>query len=252
MPNQEQLKELAENIGKMEIGLDDTFRFKCHGCGKCCKNREDILLNARDLFNLARYLKMKPEGVVRKYCESYIGTSSKIPIVRLRPIGVNKLCPFLRDNGCEVHAAKPSVCALYPLGRFAKTPNNEIGVTPGDKLEIGFLLMPVECGGHRSNTVRGWLESFGIPIDDPFFALWYESVINLGTYIRKLEKQKIPTAAFNAVWTVAYRCLYLEYDIKQDFMPQFQSKLVRMKTTLDILERKAIQPFLKGEMPDEP
>ena len=23
----------------------ETFRFRCRQCGKCCKNREDILLN---------------------------------------------------------------------------------------------------------------------------------------------------------------------------------------------------------------
>lgn len=28
---------------------DDTFRFGCDCCGKCCRNRSDILLNAYDI-----------------------------------------------------------------------------------------------------------------------------------------------------------------------------------------------------------
>ena len=43
------LKEIADNLDKMKIGLDDTFKFNCTMCGKCCKNREDILLTPRDL-----------------------------------------------------------------------------------------------------------------------------------------------------------------------------------------------------------
>ena len=51
-------EEMVNNIDKYLIGLDDTFSFKCRGCGKCCKNREDILLNTRDLFNIAATLKL--------------------------------------------------------------------------------------------------------------------------------------------------------------------------------------------------
>ena len=54
----ERLKNIAENYERMIIGLDDTFRFHCTRCGKCCINREDILLNALDVYNLAKELKV--------------------------------------------------------------------------------------------------------------------------------------------------------------------------------------------------
>lgn len=38
------IKELKEQLGYEEIGLDDTFTFHCTQCGKCCIHREDILL----------------------------------------------------------------------------------------------------------------------------------------------------------------------------------------------------------------
>ena len=40
-------KEFRKDIDYMmshKMGLDDTFRFHCKACGKCCKNREDVLL----------------------------------------------------------------------------------------------------------------------------------------------------------------------------------------------------------------
>ena len=32
------------------VSSDDTFRFHCTQCGKCCTERDDILLTPRDLF----------------------------------------------------------------------------------------------------------------------------------------------------------------------------------------------------------
>ena len=113
-------KELLDNIDKLAIGLDETFQFHCTQCGECCVNREDILLNPRDMYKIARYLKMEPRDVLEKYCETYIGETSRMPIIRLLPIGKIKRCPFLKNCKCEIHEAKPSVCAIYPLGRYTK------------------------------------------------------------------------------------------------------------------------------------
>ena len=51
------IKELKEQLGYEEIGLDDTFTFHCTQCGKCCIHREDILLSPKDLFNIAKKFK---------------------------------------------------------------------------------------------------------------------------------------------------------------------------------------------------
>lgn len=39
------IKELKEQLGYTEIGLDETFKFHCTQCGKCCIHRDDILLS---------------------------------------------------------------------------------------------------------------------------------------------------------------------------------------------------------------
>lgn len=48
------IKELKEQLGYEEIGLDDIFVFHCTQCGKCCIHREDILLSPKDLFHIAK------------------------------------------------------------------------------------------------------------------------------------------------------------------------------------------------------
>ena len=85
------LKYIAENLDSLKIGLDETFKFNCTMCGKCCIDREDILLKPKDLFIAFKELSMKPHDFIQKYCECYVGDSSRLPIVRLKPVGQNKL-----------------------------------------------------------------------------------------------------------------------------------------------------------------
>ena len=64
------LREIAENLDKLKIGPDDTFSFGCTMCGKCCINREDILLNPKDVYNIAVKLDITPTDVLKEYCEA--------------------------------------------------------------------------------------------------------------------------------------------------------------------------------------
>ena len=65
------IKELKEQLGYEEIGLDDTFVFHCTQCGKCCIHRDDILLSPKDLFNIAKKFQITPENALEQYCENY-------------------------------------------------------------------------------------------------------------------------------------------------------------------------------------
>ena len=125
----------TEEIERQLMDLDGEFRFKCRKCGKCCRHQNTILFNPRDIFNIARKLQMTPEKVISKYAETYIGSASKIPVVHMVPRGQNAVCPFLKDGLCSIHACKPTVCALFPLGRITIN---------ADALESGLSDSPVK------------------------------------------------------------------------------------------------------------
>jgi len=223
MPSVEQLREMAENIDNYKIGLDDTFLFKCLGCGKCCKNREDIILTARDLFNIAKRLNMSTEKAIEKYCNKYIGPQSRIPLIRLQPRGVNHVCPLLQDKKCIVHAVKPAVCALFPLGRYIEC--SKTGIDPktvtAETLKTEYIIQPIECGRSRGhNTVRSWLEKFNMPIEDEFFTEWHALVMFAGDFCRDYE-EKVSEDTMSMIWSGVAIALYLRYDTSKDFMPQF-------------------------------
>ena len=50
------MKEIMNAIEHNKLTADDPFRFHCTQCGKCCINREDILLTPLDLFRMQRLI----------------------------------------------------------------------------------------------------------------------------------------------------------------------------------------------------
>ena len=119
------INELKEQLGYTELDPDDTFTFHCTQCGKCCIHREDILLSPKDLFNIAKKFQITPENALEQYCETYIGCNSRFPVVRLKPQGSVKRCPLLKDRKCLVHDVKPTVCAMFPIGRYLPLPADD-------------------------------------------------------------------------------------------------------------------------------
>ena len=213
------LQEIAENLDKMKIGVDEPFRFHCDQCGKCCINREDILLNPRDVYNMAKELGQEPKDIFALYCEYYIGSDSRFPLVRIKPRGSIKRCPLMKDRKCSIHKAKPTVCALFPIGRCISFEQKKEKLTTED---ITYIFTNPGCGDtYESHTVREWLGEFGIPIEDIYFLLWNDILMKLSAIFRQAEK-KVSPSLMDKAWDLTFIKLYLDYDMTQDFLPQFE------------------------------
>ena len=230
------LKYIGEHLEEMRIGPDEKFRFHCTQCGKCCINREDILLNPKDLYNIAATLSISQEEAVERYCETYMGGTSRLPIVRLRPQGSIKRCPLLKDRKCMVHKAKPTVCAMYPLGRCLAISQDTMSRIETAELKPQFILNEVSCGDYaEEHTVREWLESFGIPVEDQYYIRW-QRVAMLASKIIKGVEGSWTTHGLNMLLTLIYNVLYLGYDMDKEFEPQFEERAEELRTILVKIE----------------
>lgn len=215
------LKEIVDNFDKMKIGPDEPFKFHCTQCGKCCINREDILLNPFDLYRAAKELGMSTQDFVNQYCETYLGDTSKMPIVRLLPRGSIKRCPLLKDRKCSIHSAKPTVCAMFPIGRVVQIDANRRDNKPVTADQIQFIFTNPGCGDDaETHTVREWLGEFGIPIEDEFFVKWQTVICHLSPLVQKAIK-KFGESTVDKLITLIYVKLYLDYDLNEEFLPQF-------------------------------
>lgn len=165
----------------------------------------------------------------------------------------DRSCPLLKDGLCSVHDCKPTVCALFPLGRVAVNKQKEDGTVDPRDFKIRYILNDIECGSaKRVNTVRSWLARFGIPEHDEFFILWNEVMMESGELVRLLEKKKAPEPLLQLIWNIQMNALYLQYDPSQDFFPQFQANAGRLLPLTKAIQQRVssdqdgISLLLKG------
>ena len=231
----ERLKQIAENFDNMKIGLDDPFSFSCNKCGKCCINRDDILLSPLDLYRMSKKLNITPNEFVTQYGKAYIGDSSRMVIVRLKPQGSIKRCPLLKDRKCSVHDAKPTVCAMYPIGRAFRMDSKNSSSNTISTENIEYIFNGAHCGNAEIHTVREWFDSFGIPIKDEFFVEWQKTITELHNIIVMAEKNFKEESTMNTIWSVIYAAMYMKYDTNKEFMPQFLANREEMLKILSMI-----------------
>lgn len=241
MKTGEGIDQLEQNL----LGLDAEFHFKCRRCGKCCIHQDMVLFNTRDIYNIARKKGMTMQQVIEAYTEIYIGRNSHLPIVHLLSSGPKGACPLLENGRCSVHDCKPTVCALFPLGRVVV--GKKIGEPIEDlsEVQVKYILNDHSCGSaQKVNTVRSWLDKFGIPEHDDFFLLWNKVLMSLSRAIMRLEEAKVPKSALDLLWDAIFQILYLQYDINQELMPQFRAAA---DTLLRLSEK-----IMKDQLPIKP
>ena len=232
----------------------ETFRFRCRQCGKCCKNREDILLNPYDLHRACSVLGVSHQTFIEKYCEVYVGESSRFPCVLLRPIGPDKVCPLLKGNKCSVHKGKPTVCALFPLGRAlsyssAASAASASPSSPASPVEKGkrgsrgneendlfYFFNGATCGARdEKHTVAEWLSEFNLQESEAWFLEWSKELGEIAITIHDLE-QKLRPKLMEPVFGAVFTGMYLNYYAGASFMDQFRSNSQKVKQMLAAIQ----------------
>ena len=227
--NNEQFRDLES----MTIGLDDTFKFHCDQCGKCCTHREDIILSPMDIFKMAKELKMTPVEFYHEYCVFNIGEHTRMPIVRLASEGKDTHCVLLKNHRCSVHKVKPAVCAMFPLGRYMSFEKDDYNAESIDTSKVKYLLQPPECGDEsETHTVREWLSGFDVKLEDEAFVQWQKAISRFSNKFKELEKKQ-DMLTMMEIWFVVRVSLYLQYDTSKDFLPQFNYNVENLLKLLD-------------------
>lgn len=224
----------AEEDDFPPIGLEDEFGFSCRGCGGCCKGREDIVLSGFDLYRLCKRLQLPPQVVINGYCRLYTGSISRMPVVRLEPRADDDNCPFLWQNRCTVHDAKPLVCALYPLGQTIELNGN-----------ITYFVQDTGCGGPRLQfRLKDYLDSFGIRDREALDLQWARLNLGLSKRLRTAaERQNVSKLALKVARRRIAHALYLDYDFQKPYEEQLAQNLRSLQKDLTRYLKDAATEF---------
>lgn len=91
------------------------FSYVCGCCSRCCYHK-GISLDPYEVLRLARHQGVSTTEFIERYTDS-AGTQ-----LAQREDGA---CVFLGPGGCTVHADRPLVCRLYPLGQHLAADDQE-------------------------------------------------------------------------------------------------------------------------------
>ena len=90
----------------------------CEGCSACCRGMgKSIILDPLDVHRLTTGLGVPFEALLSQHVELNVVDGLILPNLRMTE-GADA-CPFLNEQGrCSIHAYRPGICRLFPLGRF--------------------------------------------------------------------------------------------------------------------------------------
>ena len=137
----------------------DAFGYVCGRCNRCCHHKR-IQVNPYEVARLAR---------ARGQSAAEFRETSIVDGVYLKQAEAGA-CAFLGPQGCTVHADRPLVCRLYPLGRHIRQDG-----------QVRFSLLaghPQSAGGFDgSGTVADYVAAQGaepfVQAADDYFFWWF-------------------------------------------------------------------------------
>lgn len=249
---EESLEEAIEKVNKDApkeqqytlINENDTFEFQCQRCGACCMNREDIIINAWDVFKASKALNIEPKEFVEKYAIQTLGGFSKLPLVTLGHKD-DGTCHFLKfdymDSGmymCTINDHKPGACASHPLGIVTQYDMK-------DASSINQFIRVEQCASSKKpvkQNVHDWMRHY-LDFKDEFtaahafvgmytrhenFRKWYfmtTLLMAMATKHNKKPEDDPVVQAFALSCDQIIHWTYVNYDITKPFVQQAESNL---------------------------
>lgn len=219
MKREVSLEDISD--GKL-YGLNDLVKADCHDCEGCfdccCGMGESILLDPYDVWRLTGALGKSFDQLLLEHLELHVVDGVILP--NLRMAGERNCCTFLSEAGrCSIHASRPGICRLFPLGRFYEGGS------------FRYFLQTNECKrGNRSKIkVKKWIDTPDIRRNERFILDWHDFVAGLQ---KLLTDQPDMEKAKKLNLYVLEMFFFKGWKADEDFYVQFEERLKEAKNIL--------------------
>lgn len=223
MKREVDMKDISD--GKL-YGLNDMVKADCNdckGCSACCKNMGlSIQLDPYDIYQLTTGLSTSFEQLLGGYIELNVIEGVILPNIAMHP--ETNACAFLNEEGrCKVHAIRPGICRLFPLGRFYEN---------GD---FSYFLQIHECKNKERSKikVKKWIDVPDVAANHKFVNAWHD-------FIKDVQEKisHIPDDEFvKKIDLFILQQFYMEPYAKEDFYGQFEVRMTKAKAVITSLTK---------------
>lgn len=187
----------------------------CHGCSACCQGMGNtVTLDPYDMYQLQKGLGTDPQVLMSQgVIEMSLADGLVLP--NLSMVGEKEQCVFLNEEGrCRIHAFRPGLCRLFPLGRVY------------DEEGFKYYVQLYECPKPVKTKVKidKWLGIPDIKRYEEFVLAWHwlqkwcqELIEQAPDMVREDVRKKIATNLLSIFYMTPY-------DRKASFYDQFMAR----------------------------
>ncbi len=205
---------------KERLKPDDIFHFSCHSklsCfNACCRNKH-LPLTPYDILRIKTNLCIHSDDFLAQYVVYRPDPASGFPILSIKMVGEDAVCPFVTSKGCAIYHDRPTACRLYPLGRSSGINRKK------DEPEEFFSLLHINhCQGlseKKTWTVSQWVNdqalSAYIDMNDKMLEILFHPRRNPSTPLSESQQQKVMVACYNLD-------IFREFVFETPFLKQFE------------------------------
>jgi len=217
------LKEVSD--GKL-YGSNDMAKTDCggcQGCSACCHAMgSSIVLDPLDIHRICTGTGKTFEELMAQSIELNVVDGIVLP--NLKMTGTDEACSFLNTEGrCSIHAHRPGICRLFPLGRFYENGSFQ------------YFIQVHECPKPNKSKIkiRKWLDTPDIKKYEQYISDWHY-------HLKKLQEQAMSGDIGENVKSLSMQVLktfYLTpYNPEQDFYTEFYKRLHYPATHTDTVK----------------
>lgn len=218
---------MKRNVSLEEIsdgrlyGYNDMVKADCRGCKgchKCCTGMgSSVVLDPYDVWRIWKGLHKTMEELLREgKLELNVVDGCILP--NLRMAGAEEACGFLDDAGrCGIHAYRPGICRLFPLGRYYEN---------GD---FRFFLQTGECQETNRSKVKvsKWIDTPMQTANHDFLCQWHYLLKCVEQAVQDREDSEYAKELNMKLLSVFY---FEEYGASdREFYGEFEEKRNRFK-----------------------
>lgn len=217
---------MKRNVSLEEIsdgrlyGYNDMVKADCHGCAgchQCCTGMgNSVILDPYDMWRMQKGLqKTMQELLGEGKLELHVVDGCILPNMAMT--GPEETCGFLNDEGrCGIHAFRPGICRLFPLGRYYRD---------GD---FRFFLQTGECRETNRSKVKvsKWLDTPNQSRNHDFLCKWHYLLKAVEEKVQGQEDGEDAKRLNMSLLTLFY---FSESDTEEDFYQEFEEKYIRFR-----------------------
>ena len=195
----------------------------CDGCSDCCHGMgNSIVLDPLDVFRLSQGLQKTANQLLSGPLELHVVDGIILP--NLKMTENTEACSFLDADGrCSIHAFRPGICRMFPLGRFY------------EDHAFKYFLQIHECpkADRTKVKIKKWLDTPNQKTYEKYISDWHFFLKDLQDYVLNLasapEQNRSDETAKTISMLVLTQFYLTPYQPDGNFYDEFYARLEKSK-----------------------